>query len=275
MKKVLLALLVVIGLQTQAQVSYCDSLDISITNQTMNDITLSSGLSVNAIPGIVNLDWMLYLSNGTVFAQDTTTNPTFSINQWNMDSLPICLTTLIDVNGNVWTCYVCDTIVWNGTSWMLMSMAQPQTSYCDSLSYSVVPGTQILTTIGNSSLSPNMVDSITWSWSVCNSTTCYAGAGDTAYFQVIQPTDTVKVCYDAYIYLIGATYVCTECDSLVYDGFSYSWVLMNMGNPTGVNELEFTWEDDGIIYDMVGRKLIEVKVGQMYIRNNKKYIRVK
>ena len=120
MKKFLLTTTAVLTiLFAQAQVSYCDSIDISITSQTSTDVTLSSGLSVNAIPGIVNLDWTLYLSNGNVFAQDTAINPTFSINQWNMDSLPICLTALIDINGNVWTCMVCDTIVWNGTSWMM------------------------------------------------------------------------------------------------------------------------------------------------------------
>jgi len=126
MKKFLLTTVSVLTiLFAQAQVFYCDSINISITSQTSTDITLSSGLSVNAIPGIVNLDWTLYLSNGTVFAQDTAINPTFNINQWNMDSLPICLTALIDINGNMWTCQFCDTIVWNGNSWMLMSMAQP------------------------------------------------------------------------------------------------------------------------------------------------------
>jgi hypothetical protein len=126
MKKFLLTTTAVLTiLFAQAQVSYCDSLDISITSQTATDITLSSGLSVNAIPGIVNLDWTLYLSNGTVFAQDTAINPTFNINQWNMDSLSICLMALIDINGNVWTCQFCDTIIWNGNSWMLMSMSQP------------------------------------------------------------------------------------------------------------------------------------------------------
>ena len=126
MKKFLLTTTAVLTiLFSQAQVSYCDSLEISITSQTSTDVTLSSGLSVNAIPGIVTLDWTLSLSNGTVFAQDTAINPTFSINQWNMDSLSICLMALIDINGNVWTCNVCDTIVWNGNSWMLMSMAQP------------------------------------------------------------------------------------------------------------------------------------------------------
>ena len=126
MKKFLLTTTAVLTiLFAQAQVSYCDSIDISITNQSAIDITLSSGLSVNAIPGIVNLDWTLYLSNGNVFAQDTAINPTFNINQWNMDSLSICLMALIDVNGNTWVCNVCDTIVWNGNIWMLMSMAQP------------------------------------------------------------------------------------------------------------------------------------------------------
>ena len=152
---------------------------------------------------------------------------------------------------------------------------QAQVNWCDSLSYTAVPGTQLLTLVGHSSLSPNMVDSITWSWAVCDTNMCYGGAGDTAYFQMIQTTDTVKVCYDAYIYFMGATYVCTDCDSMVYDGFSYSWMLLNMGNPTGINELEFTWEDDGKIYDMVGRELKEIPVGTIYIRNNKKYIRLK
>ena len=151
---------------------------------------------------------------------------------------------------------------------------QAQVNWCDSLSYTVVPGTQLLTLVGNSSLSPNMLDSMTWSWSVCNSTTCYAGAGDTAYFQVIQPTDTVKVCYDAYIYFMGATYVCTDCDSMIYDANSYSWVLMNMGNPTSIKEL-IGGQMGGQMYDLLGREVTEAQIGVMYIRNNKKYIRIR
>ena len=156
-----------------------------------------------------------------------------------------------------------------------LNQTQAQVSWCDSLSYTTVPGTQLLTLVGNTSLSPNMVDSITWSWAVCDTNMCYSSVGDTAYFQMIQPTDTVKVCYDAYIYFMGATYVCTQCDSMIYDGWSTSWILLNMGNPTGINELEFTWEDDGKIYDLLGRELTEVPVGTIYIRNNKKYIKIK
>ena len=152
---------------------------------------------------------------------------------------------------------------------------QAQVNWCDSLSYTAVPGTQLLTLVGNSSLSPNMVDSITWSWAVCDTNMCYSSAGDTAYFQMIQTTDTVKVCYDAYIYFMGATYVCTQCDSMTYDANSYSWILMNMGNPTSIKELIVNKINDGKMYDLLGRELTEVPVGVMYIRNNKKYIRIK
>ena len=158
---------------------------------------------------------------------------------------------------------------------LLGLQTQAQVSWCDSLSYTAVPGTQLLTLVGNSSLSPNMVDSISWTWAVCDTNMCYSSVGDTAYFQMIQTTDTVKVCYDAYIYFMGATYVCTQCDSMVYDGFSYSWVLMNMGNPTGIKELTLESINDNKMYDLLGRELTETPIGTMYIRNNKKYIRVK
>ena len=149
---------------------------------------------------------------------------------------------------------------------------QAQINYCDSVSYTVVQGTQTLTTMGDAASFINMVDSIVWSWQACNATMCYSGYGDTATFTNILPTDTVKVCYDAYIYYDSSIYICSQCDSLVYDANSYSWVLLNMGNPTGVNELQFTWEDDGKVYDLQGRELKEIPVGIMYIKDKQLYI---
>ena len=148
---------------------------------------------------------------------------------------------------------------------------QAQNNLCDSLSYTTstnIPTWPLIVT-GNISM-PGM---LSWSWSVCNSSTCYSDTGQVGYFGQISLSDTLKVCYDAYIDINGVTYVCTSCDSLVYDG--NQWVLFNTGNPTGINELQFTWEDDGKIYDLLGRELTEAPVGTMYIRNNKKYIRVK
>ena len=148
---------------------------------------------------------------------------------------------------------------------------QAQVSWCDSLSYTTAPQTT-LTAMGNSSLSPNMVDSIEWIWSACNTTMCYTATGNPATFASILTTDTVKLCYDAYVYFMGQPYVCTSCDSLVYDGNSYSWVLLNMGNPLAINELQLNTINDGKIYDMLGRELNETPVGTMYIRNKKIYI---
>ena len=141
----------------------------------------------------------------------------------------------------------------------LQTQTQAQISYCDSLSYSIVVDSSnwnTLTVTGNmNGLSLNMIDSMDWNFTACNTSTCYTAQGNNPYsMPSILPTDTVKLCYDAFIYFDSMTYICTECDSLVYDFMTDAWVLMSMGNPTGVNELQFTWEDDGKIYDLLGRE---------------------
>ena len=150
---------------------------------------------------------------------------------------------------------------------------QAQINYCDSISYTTSSTMNYpLIVTGDASPFINMVDSIVWSWQVCNSTMCYSGSGITDSFGQVLTTDTLKVCYDAYIYLMGATYICTSCDSLVYDQNLYSWVLFNMGNPTSINELTLNTINDNKIYDMLGRELNEIPVGTMYIRNRKLHI---
>jgi hypothetical protein len=154
---------------------------------------------------------------------------------------------------------------------------QAQMIPCDSLSYSIVVDStnwNTLTVTGNASGIINIVDSIDWNFTACNALTCYTSQGNNPYsFPAVIPTDTVKLCYDAVIYFDSMTYVCNHCDSLVYDFMTDTWMLMNMGNPTGINELEFILEDDGKVYDVLGRELSEIPVGMMYIRNNKKYIK--
>jgi len=69
--------------------------------------------------------------------------------------------------------------------------------------------------------------------------------------------------------------VCSHCDSLIFDYIDSTYVLFNMGNPTGIG---FVIEEDGvrwyndIIYDMLGRELTTTPIGVMYIRGGKKYI---
>ena len=113
-------------------------------------------------------------------------------------------------------------------------------------------------------------DSMTVYWGICTGFSgggiCYTGSGMYDYFPQVTTSDTLKVAYDVYIYENGVLEVCTREDWLVFNGTN--WVLLNM-LPTSINELQFTWEDDGIIYDLTGRRLIEIPVGKMYIREGK------
>ena len=160
-----------------------------------------------------------------------------------------------------------------------LNQTQAQINYCDSLSYSIVVDSSnwnTLTVTGNmNGLSLNMIDSMDWNFSACNALTCYIAQGNNPYsFPSILVTDTVKLCYDAFIYFDSMTYICTECDSLVYDLMTDTWVLMNMGNPTAINELTFETINNNKTYDLLGREVIKAQIGVMYIRNNKKYIRI-
>ena len=117
-----------------------------------------------------------------------------------------------------------------------------------------------------------MVDSISWSWSVCNSSMCYSGSGQNASFGQVSLTDTLKVCYDVYIYFMGATYICTGCDSLVYNPNTYQWEAM-IAQPLSIAELPLNAINDNKMYDLLGRELFEIPKGTIYIKNRKKYIK--
>jgi hypothetical protein len=71
---------------------------------------------------------------------------------------------------------------------------------------------------------------------------------------------------------MGATFACTQCDTLVFG--ANGWMLMSIGNPTSIKEL-IGGQMDGQMYDLLGREVTNPQIGQMYIRNNKKYIRIK
>ena len=155
----------------------------------------------------------------------------------------------------------------------LQTQAQQPTPYfcCDSISYWTDQGNGLSVGLDTSGIIHD-ADTIEVLWTVCNSTMCYSGQGMYAFFGQIMTTDTIKVCYDALITEANSMETCSRCDSLVFDQNTYTWILFSMGNPTGINELQFTWEDDGIIYDLTGKRLIEIPLGIMYIRNRQLYI---
>ena len=155
----------------------------------------------------------------------------------------------------------------------LQTQTQAQINFCDSISYTTTSTINYpLIVSGDASPLINIADSITWSWSVCNSSMCYIGSGQNASFGQVYLTDTLKVCYDVYITINNMSYVCTGCDSLVYNPNSYQWEAMT-AQPLSITELKSNTINDGRMYDMLGRELFEVPVGTMYIQNRKLKIR--
>ena len=114
-------------------------------------------------------------------------------------------------------------------------------------------------------------DSMLVLWQVCNSNTCYSSQGMYTYFPQLLTTDTIKVCYDVMLWEAGIMEVCTRCDSLVFDQNTYTWVLFSMNNTVGIEEM---MKNEGMykMYDMLGRELTEIPLGEMYIRNKRLYI---
>ena len=156
---------------------------------------------------------------------------------------------------------------------------QAQMYVCDSLSYSIVIDSTTWNTLavtGNADGVINMVDSIDWNFTACNTVACYGSQGNDPYsFPLIYPQDTVKLCYDAFVYQDSTMIICNHCDSLVYDFMTDTWVLMNMGNPVGIEELMKNEGAYRTTHDLMGRKVINPTKGVMYIRNQKKFIILK
>ena len=152
---------------------------------------------------------------------------------------------------------------------LLGLQTKAQINYCDSISYtttSTINYPFIVTGV------VNIPGTVSWNWTVCNSTLCYSSSGVSASFGQVSLTDTLKVCYDVTIDINGMTYACSGCDSLVYNPNSYQWEPM-IAQPVGIAELELNTTDDGKMYDLLGREIFEVPIGSIYIKNRKKFIK--
>ena len=156
---------------------------------------------------------------------------------------------------------------------LLGLQAKAQIAPCDSISYTTTSTINYpLIVSGNISGLSNMADTIVWSWTVCNSSMCYSATGVNASFGQVSLTDTLKVCYDVYIDISGMTYVCTRCDTLIYDPNSYQWVP-KMSTPTLVTNIRQNTIKDNKIYDLLGRELEYIPINKLYIRNRRLCIR--
>jgi len=165
----------------------------------------------------------------------------------------------------------------------LQTQTQAQVNVCDSIEYAITssPNNVVLQLEGwVNGICPTNFPCVvsSWNWQVCNDSLCGGDTAQTVYFPntfcTFTTSDTLNLCLTTVIDYMGATIVCTQCDTLVFG--PNGWMLMSMGNTTGINELDYTWtEDNKKVYDLLGREVTQIQIGQMYIRNNKKYIRVK
>ena len=153
---------------------------------------------------------------------------------------------------------------------LLGLQTQAQVMYCDSISYTTSSTINYpLIVSGSSSMVPGTV---TWSWQVCNANLCYSGSGPNASFGQVSLTDTLKVCYDVIIDINGFTYVCENCDTLIYNPNTYQWEIQQ-ANPVSIEEVKYVNEiDNGKIYDLLGRELKSIPRNKMYIRNKRLYV---
>ena len=130
---------------------------------------------------------------------------------------------------------------------------------CDSLYYNII-NSNTLTVVGVNSSS----DSLNFRWGVCDNTACYSAIGDTAYFPLVSPFDTVKVCYD-----ISPQWTCSDCKYVVFTGSSWQVISVT----THVNEIQVL-PTSGKMYDLYGREIFKTLPNKIYIKNNKKYVEV-
>ena len=68
--------------------------------------------------------------------------------------------------------------------------------------------------------------------------------------------------------------MCSGCDSLVYNPNTYQWEKI-ISQPLTVMELKPNTVNDNKMYDLLGKEIFEIPLGEMYIKNNKKCIHIK
>ena len=122
---ILILSLFFLSLCSYGQVNYCDSIAIQISNQSLTSITCTTNTSgLNTFWN--SQDWILTDKYGSTIASISGSTATFSMpSPMNSDTNYICLTSILSQPFMTISCNTCDTIVWDGTSWMLMSMMHP------------------------------------------------------------------------------------------------------------------------------------------------------
>ena len=124
MKKILFILLIALGLQTQAQVLYCDSISYTTTS-TINYPLILEGVGTANIPGVVNWSWTVCDDSLCYSASGINASfPNVSIG----DTLQVCYHVFITDSSISYVCIGCDSLVYNPNTYQWEKItAQPLT----------------------------------------------------------------------------------------------------------------------------------------------------
>ena len=121
MKKLLLELLVLLGLQTQAQIAPCDSIEYTVISGSGGNPTLQLNGVINGVCPInfpcvvVSWDWSV-CDAGICFSDTGQTATFYQLN--TADTIEICLTSILDINNTWCTCIQCGYYVYGPNGWM-------------------------------------------------------------------------------------------------------------------------------------------------------------
>ncbi len=245
---------------SQAQINLCDSM-------TASGAQTQLVLQVNNVNTFIDY-WCTNSTCGSLLGEDSMSLYHNVYNSNLHDTITTCIT-----YGMGATTSCCVDWIWDGTSWARM-MQQPYFC-CDSITYWTDQSQGLTVGLDTIGIVHNP-DSMIVYWGVCTGYAgtgiCYAGDGMSDYFPQVTTSDTIKIGYDVYLYENGVAEVCSREDWLVFDGTN--WVPFN-NTPTSINEITFNKINDNKIYDLLGREVTQIEIGYMYIRNNKKFIRVK
>jgi len=124
MKKVLLVLLIALGIQTQAQVNHCDSLNlgISISTNPLIDPTLDTAYFTPIIDttnlNVISYVWSFYELGGTCPVMLFEKTPSYALLQNQTPIMPydiiyVCLEVCLDTLFPSIYCVFCDTFIYN------------------------------------------------------------------------------------------------------------------------------------------------------------------
>ena len=168
----------------------------------------------------------------------------------------------------------------------LETQAQTSTTpLCDSLEWTVLPsGSPVLVLQGECSVPWNVFPAtlLNLGWSVCTYTNvCYSEGGQTATFPQFTAFDTLKVCMVTILEINSVTYMCEQCDTLVFNELSLVWESIPPSTITTITEINSNPNsniEDNRMFDILGREFKtygDIPYGTIYIKNRNKFLKIK